>query len=111
MDLETAKGLEVGDIIYDVRFCNADNSPYRWKVNGRVKTWKRSPDRIRIPVKCGLYEYDYITEDTVKFVYTSEKEALEVREKLVSGKVQPWNLEARKERRKNPTPDIDLHKP
>ena len=27
------------------------------KVNGKVRTWKRNPDRIEVPVKYGLYEY------------------------------------------------------
>ena len=36
------------------------------KVNGKPKTWKRSPERVQIPYKYGLYEYGYITErDTV----------------------------------------------
>ena len=38
----------------------------RVKVNGKPKTWKRSPERVQIPYKYGLYEYGYITErDTV----------------------------------------------
>jgi hypothetical protein len=32
------------------------------KVNGVSKIWKRSPDKVRIPYKYGLYEYGYITE-------------------------------------------------
>ena len=32
------------------------------KVNGASKTWKRSPDKVRIPYKYGLYEFGYITE-------------------------------------------------
>ena len=32
------------------------------KVNGASKTWKRSPNKVRIPYKYGLYEYGYITE-------------------------------------------------
>ena len=31
--------------------------------NGKTQTWKRSPDRWRIPVKRGLYEYGDITPD------------------------------------------------
>jgi hypothetical protein len=34
----------------------------RWRVNGKPKTWKTMPDRIRIPVKHGLYSYDYVSE-------------------------------------------------
>lgn len=53
--LDDAKKLKYGDVLID------DNGK-RWKVNGRVKTWKRDPKRIRIPLKHGLYTYDYIDE-------------------------------------------------
>ena len=29
----------------------------RCKVNGKVRTWKRDPYRVEVPVKYGLYEY------------------------------------------------------
>jgi hypothetical protein len=31
------------------------------KINGKVKRWKREPDRIEIPCKYGLYEYFTLT--------------------------------------------------
>lgn len=39
--------------------------PGRWwalRRNGRTQTWKRSPERFRIPVKFGLKGYDAIEE-------------------------------------------------
>ena len=66
--LEQAKGLHHGQILHHVTNKNADKTPQRWKVNGKVKTWKRSPERVRIPVKYGLYSFDYITEDTLDLV-------------------------------------------
>jgi hypothetical protein len=33
------------------------------KVNGAVKLWKRNPDRFEAPIKYGMYEYDYMTEN------------------------------------------------
>jgi len=27
------------------------------KVNGKVRTWKRDPSRVEVPLKYGLYEY------------------------------------------------------
>lgn len=33
-----------------------------WRRNGATKTWKRQPDKFRIPVKYGMYSYSYITE-------------------------------------------------
>ena len=35
---------------------------YRWRRNGQTQTWKRSPERFRIPVKYGLYQYGQITD-------------------------------------------------
>lgn len=34
----------------------------RWRRNGATQTWKRSPERFRLPVKFGLYQYDQVTE-------------------------------------------------
>ncbi len=31
--------------------------------NGRCQTWKRDPERFRLPIKYGLYEYNAITQD------------------------------------------------
>ena len=53
--LDEAKKLRPGDILIDQR-------GKRWKVNGQVKTWKRDPNRIRVPLKHGLYVYDALTE-------------------------------------------------
>lgn len=33
----------------------------RWRVNGKVQRWKRRPGHWKVPVKAGLYRYDYIT--------------------------------------------------
>ena len=77
--LEEAKQLKTGQILYHRSLRNADEGPQRWKVNGMVKTWKRSPDEIRVPIKRGLYEFDYLTEADVadKIFYLTEEEALE----------------------------------
>ena len=66
--LEQAKSLKYGDILYQVNANNADGTPRRWKVNGQPKTWKRSPERVQVPVKHGLYMYDYITERDLDLV-------------------------------------------
>ena len=59
--LEQAKNLKIGDILIDRR-------GKKYKVNGKVKTWKRSPDRVRVPLKHGLYTYDYIDEHCLDLV-------------------------------------------
>lgn len=59
--IEQAKQLTYGDYIYSNRFTNASNEhPIRWRVNGKVKRWKRDPDRLQIPVKHGLYDHAYL---------------------------------------------------
>lgn len=40
-----------------------------WRRNGQTQTWKRSPERFRVPVKFGLYRYDQITNDIADRVH------------------------------------------
>jgi hypothetical protein len=74
--LERAKKLEHGDVVYHILYRNADNTPQRWRVNGKVKTWKRSPHRIEIPIKNGLYKYGYLTENDLDNYCLSEEAAI-----------------------------------
>ena len=60
--LEQAKQLKPGAVLLHRRFTNSDGTPQRWRVNGAPKTWKRDPSRVRIPVKRGLWQYDYVDE-------------------------------------------------
>ena len=53
MTLEEAKMLSYGDHIW---FLDTKGSARRVKVNGRPQLWKRSPGKIRVPVKYGMYE-------------------------------------------------------
>ena len=71
-----AKNLKHGDILYHTINKNADKTPQRWRVNGKVKTWKRDTNRIQIPLKHGLYDYDYLTQDDLTIVCLTEEEAL-----------------------------------
>ncbi len=57
--LAEAKQLRPGNILHDT-------NGKRWKVNGQVKTWKTDPNRIRVPLKHGLYAYDALTEADFK---------------------------------------------
>ena len=52
--LEQAKNLQYGDVLLQGR---PGGIPMRWRVNGKVQRWKREPDRIRVPLKYGLYNY------------------------------------------------------
>jgi hypothetical protein len=40
-----------------VWFRAMDGSARQAKVNGQVRTWKRDPNRVEVPIKYGLYEY------------------------------------------------------
>jgi hypothetical protein len=73
ISLEQAKALNHGTILYCKHFTNADGTPQRWRVNGKVKRWKRTPDRIEVPIKRGLYEYGYFTNAHLdEFALTEE---------------------------------------
>lgn len=76
--LEEAKNLAIGQTIYCNQYRNADGSPQRWRVNGKVKTWKRTPSRVQVPLKHGLYAYGYLTESNLDFfeIEIEEKAAL-----------------------------------
>jgi len=66
--LNQAKALKSGQIVYHTENKNADGTPQRWKVNGKVKTWKRDDSRVKIPVKHGLYNHGYITENDLELI-------------------------------------------
>ena len=68
LTIARAKKLEYGDIVYQKGEFNSDGTVKRWKVTGKVKTWKRDKNRIKIPIRYGLYVNDYITEDTINLI-------------------------------------------
>ena len=74
--LKLAKELKHGTILYHMTQRNADGTPQRWRVNGKPKTWVRSPERVRVPLKHGLYDYDYLTESDLDLLTLDETEAL-----------------------------------
>jgi len=64
ISLEQAKALALGDILHETGYFNADGTCRRWRVNGRVRTWKRDASRVHVPIKHGLYSYDALTSLT-----------------------------------------------
>lgn len=75
--LQQAKDLRRGDMLYHVTHRQGrGKEAQRWKVNGQVKTWKRSPERVQVPIKHGLYSFDYLTESDLHLVCLSQEEAL-----------------------------------
>jgi hypothetical protein len=75
MTLAEAKALKRGQIIYMRCWTNADGLPTRWRVNGMAKTWKRSPERVQVPIKHGLYSYGYLTDTDLNDLCLTEEEA------------------------------------
>lgn len=71
-----AKELKYGTELYHKKYRNSDGTPQRWKVKGKPKTWKRNPERVRIPLKRGLYEYDYLTEHNIDDFSSTEEGAM-----------------------------------
>ena len=61
MTLQEAKNLKAGDYIHHVIKKNADGTPMRAKVTS-IKTWKRSPGRVEVRYKRGLYEFGVFNE-------------------------------------------------
>lgn len=72
LTLSQAKKLSPGDMLYHRINKNADDTPQRWRVNGKVKTWKTRPNDVKIPVKQGLRNCDYLTEECLHLVSLSE---------------------------------------
>jgi len=64
MKLSEAKKLTYRQEVWHKTLKNADGTPKRFRVNGAVKTWKRDPDRIRVPLKHGLYATGYLVNNT-----------------------------------------------
>ena len=65
LTLARAKKLNYGDIIYEKGKYNTDGTHRRCRVSGKVKTWKRNKNRVKIPIKHGLDSYGYVTEDNI----------------------------------------------
>jgi len=47
-----------------------------WRRNGRTQTWKTRPGEFSIPIKHGLHDYGYLTNNITYFHLASECPAL-----------------------------------
>ena len=84
LTLDNAKRLAAGTIVYHTTKHNADGSAMRAKVTS-VKTWKRSPGRVEIHVKHGLYDYAVFDENDLHLLTTDEPEPIKpVRSKALA---------------------------
>ncbi len=57
LTLEQVKSLSYGQEVYAIA-----EKVEKWRVNGKVKTWKRDKNRVQVPIKHGLYAHAYIDE-------------------------------------------------
>lgn len=68
MNLRQAKSLKIGTVLHYTGpgDCGpkqkGGSTVIRYRVNGVVQTWKRSPERVRVPLKHGLYHFSELTE-------------------------------------------------
>jgi len=53
-------------------YFNADGSCQRWRINGQTKTWKTKPEKFRIPIKHGLRDYSYYTDENQSLFHKEE---------------------------------------
>lgn len=68
LTLKEAKNLKPGDILYHIINTNSDGTPQRWRVNGKPQTWKRDKSKVKVPVKHGLRQCDYLDESWLDVV-------------------------------------------
>ena len=60
--LDRFAALRHGDVIEHKLLKNADGTPLRARVNGKIKTWKTRPGEFELPMKYGLKQCFYITQ-------------------------------------------------
>jgi hypothetical protein len=69
-----------GQTLFCSAYNNADGTPMRARVNGKLRTWKRQPDYYELPMKHGLRNCFYISPDNVRYWYVTEEGAIAARE-------------------------------
>ena len=56
------ENLALGTILHHKTLKNADKTPLRARVNGKIKLWKTRPNEFRLPMKHGLRNCFYLNE-------------------------------------------------
>ena len=65
LTLSDLPSLNYGTTLHHATVKNSDGTPLRIRVNGKVRTWKRNPQRIEIPCKQGLYNHHTVSYDEI----------------------------------------------
>lgn len=73
---EEAMQLKHGDVIYHVSETNADGTPLRARITGKIKVLKRQPEVFRIPFKHGLRRYGELNNHNNSWWALSEARAV-----------------------------------
>lgn len=89
LSIDEAKNLHYGQTVYHSCYRNADGTPARFRVSGKVKTWKRDPSRVEVPLKRGMYESNHIDSSTANRWTLDEDAAFCCRS---SERPAKWNL-------------------
>ncbi len=71
--LEDAKKLIPGQILFCVKFKNPQGRPVPCMVNEEVKTWKKDPSKLKIPIKSGHHDFVYFTENDLHLLFLTEE--------------------------------------
>lgn len=88
---EQAMALKHGDEVWHVSHRNADKTPLRARVNGKCHIWVTRPAEFEVPMKHGLRNCFYITQDNAhEFVLPSEWEETMVNRALDGKPVVPF---------------------
>ena len=74
--LEDAKKIMPGQILFCVKFKNLEGRPVPCVVYEGVKTWKRDPSKLKIPIKHGHRDFVCLTEDDLDLLFLTEAEAI-----------------------------------
>lgn len=69
---ENVEELSPRKILHHISAKNADGTPLRGRVNGKVILWKTRPLEFKVPMKYGLKTYFYITEGNANEWYFPE---------------------------------------
>lgn len=77
VSIKDAKKLKHGQTIYHKTMTNADGTPMRARVTGKVKTWKTRPQEVQVPLKHGMYDTGYLTaQNAAQWSLTPRKQKI-----------------------------------
>ncbi len=60
------KRIKWGSDVYVIGHYDSDGSPSHFRIAGVPQFWKTRPKDFKVPLKRGLYEHAYLTQDNAK---------------------------------------------